>query len=348
MLKLVKRPKSDNWIIRGTLRGCRVEESTGVADRKVAEEILAKRQAEILTESVYGKLVTRTFAHAAESYLKNGGNPRFLLPVLDHFGTTPLRSIDQHALDTGAKKLFPKGSPATLNRQFYTPASAVLYHGARQGWCTKPIIQRPKQPPGRVRWLEPDEANRLIDACSPHLSPLVTFLFYTGARLSEALYLDWRNVDLERCHVQFLKTKNGEARGMVLHPRVVSALAALRHREGAVFRTPGTKRDPIGKPYAKREDAGGQIKTAFKGACERAGITEFTPHDCRHTWATWTYRKGHNLGALQQLGGWKTLSMVMRYAHTNVAEHASIINSLPGAPLGEIVGSATSEDEKAS
>jgi integrase len=353
MLKLVKRPKSDNWIIRGTLRGCRVEESTGVADRKVAEEIFAKRSGEILTESVYGTSVTMTFAHAAASYLENGGNHRFMTPVLDHFGTTLLRNIDQNALDTAAKKLYPKAGPATRNRQFYTPASAVLHHGAKRGWCSQPVIERPKLPPGRVRWITPEEANRLIDACSPHLAPLVTMLLYTGARLSEALYLDWRNVDLDRAHVQFLadETKTEQSRGVPLAPRVVAALAALKHREGAVFRTRGTKRDPIGQPYARKregQEGGGQIKTAWKGACRRAGIVDFTPHDCRHTWATWHYQAHRDLGALQALGGWASLEMVMRYAHTNVANHAASITALPGASLGEIVGSATPEAAKAS
>src|SRR5215831_18629061 len=36
--------KSTYWIIRGTLRGIRVEESTGVTNKKAAEEIRAKRE----------------------------------------------------------------------------------------------------------------------------------------------------------------------------------------------------------------------------------------------------------------------------------------------------------------
>jgi len=35
------------------------------------------------------------------------------------------------------------------------------------------------------------------------------------------------------------------------------------------------------------------------------------------------------------LGGWKTLSMVLRYAHTNVDEHKGSIDALPGGNLGE-------------
>jgi len=46
--RFVRRPKSPNWIIRGTLRGIRIEESTGVADRRAAEELRAKREAEVL------------------------------------------------------------------------------------------------------------------------------------------------------------------------------------------------------------------------------------------------------------------------------------------------------------
>lgn len=345
-LKLVKRPKSPNWNLRGTIRGIRIEESTGVADRKIAEEIKAKREAEILRESIYGKSATATFAHAAVSYLENGGDGTYLGPLIDHFSTTLLIKIDQAALDGAAKKILPKAGPATRNRKVYTPTSAVLHHAARQALCPKPIIQRPKQPPGRIRWLELDQVNKLIDACSPHLRPLVLFLFYTGARVAEAVYLDWACVDLKRGHVEFLKTKNGLARGVPLHPRLVASLASLKHRDGAVFRKPGTKCKPIGDPYEEKDEGGGQIKTAFNGACRRAGITDFRPHDCRHTWATWHYRANRDLGALQKLGGWKTLSMVMRYAHTNVAEHAATINALPGGFLGEIQGTAPNAQAK--
>ncbi len=145
-LKLVKRPKSPYWLIRGSVGGVRLEESTGTSDRKRAEEFRVKREGEIHSELFYGKKATATFAHAVSSYLENGGNRRFLAPVLDFFGTSPLTRIDQDALDAGAKKLFPNASPSTRNRQFYTPASAVLHHAAQRGWCSKPIIARPKQP----------------------------------------------------------------------------------------------------------------------------------------------------------------------------------------------------------
>ena len=63
-------------------------------------------------------------------------------------------------------------------------------------------------------------------------------MLYTGARTGEALWFDWRDVDLSRAHVQFLKTKTRQPRGVPLHPLVIAALAALPHREGEVFRRP--------------------------------------------------------------------------------------------------------------
>ena len=77
-LRLVRRPKSPHWIIRGTVRRVRVEESSGTGDKRVAEEIRAKREAQILAESVYGRRATATFAEAALSYLEAGGDKRVL------------------------------------------------------------------------------------------------------------------------------------------------------------------------------------------------------------------------------------------------------------------------------
>ncbi len=97
----------------------------------------------------------------------------------------------------------------------------------------------------------------------------------------------------------------------------------MPHREGAVFRRPDTK------PYKRKKDGGGQIKTAFRGACKRAGVKDFSPHDCRHTWATWHYVANRNLSALMEFGGWKSEAMVMRYAHVNSDHLRASIDALP-------------------
>jgi integrase len=328
-LKLVRRHRSPNWYLRGSVRGITVDESTGVTSRQVAETIRARREWEILQASIFGRKATATFLEAAVNYMEGGGEARFMRPLIDYFAAMPLASIDQTAIERAANTLYPSVAASTLNRHVYTPVSAVLKHAAARGLCEHRQIERPAQPKGRVRWLTPAEADKLIAACADHLRPLVIFLLYTGARLSEALYLDWRHVDLARSHVQFIDTKNGEARGVPLHARVLAALTALEHREGEVFRRPDRQ------SYERKNEGGGQIKTAFKGACRRAQIENFSPHDCRHTWATWHYAANRDLPALMKLGGWKSEKMVLRYTHVNVAHLAQSIAALPWAQSGE-------------
>lgn len=334
-LKLVPgRHGSPYWYIRGSLRGIRVDESTGLSDKKQAQDVLIKRSAEVLTQSIHGDPAVRTFADAALSYMAGGGDGQHLDPILVHFGPRKLLAhIGQAEIEAAARSLFPRGSAATQNRKVYTPISAVLHHAARKKWCGKPVIARPKgHDKERVRWVTYEEAERLIAAAAPHLNPLVVFLLSTGARLSEALYLEWDDVDLSRAHVVFKPTeargiKTDDARGVPLPARAVAALANLPwDRRGMVFRRPAGKIRKAGRvwlPYESRDgEGGGQVKTAWAGMLKRAKIADFTPHDCRHTWATWHYRANRDVGALMTLGGWKSPAMVFRYTHINTAHLA--------------------------
>jgi integrase len=247
-LKLIKR--GSYWHLRGTVRGVPVRETTECAERADAEEVRIKRESEIVKRSIHGASATATFIEATVTYLEAGGEARFVEPLTTHFGNTKLARVDQDAIDRAAKALYPDAKPSTLNRQVYTPVGAILHFAAERGLCDWRKIRRPKQPKGRIRWLQPNEAETLIDNCSPHLRSLVAFLFYTGARLSEALYLDWRDLDLQREQVSFTDTKNGEARGIPLHDRVIAELANLPDRDGAVFRRPD------GRAYKRMTAAG--------------------------------------------------------------------------------------------
>lgn len=273
-----------------------------------------------------------------------------MTPIIRHFGTTLLAKIDQVAIDSCAKALYPRGRPSTITRQVYTPISAVMTHAASRGMRDFIKIERPKQPKGKTRWMTTDEATALVANCGHHLKPIVLLMLYTGARVSEALCLDWNEVDLQRGHVIYLDTKNGDDRGVPLHPSVVAALANLPHREGAVFRRPD------GEPYEEKDGEGGQIKKAFSIAAVKAGMgtrqrdpktkrwiykATVTPHTCRHTWATWHYMEHRDLLALMTLGGWKQISMVQRYAHVNVENLAPSIAAMPS--LGDIWGNENTE-----
>jgi len=54
---------------------------------------------------------------------------------------------------------------------------------------------------------------------------------------------------------------------------------------------------------------------AWTAALRRAEIENFRQHDLCHTFATWHRQAGTPTHELQRLEGWKTGSMVERYAH---------------------------------
>ncbi|MGO9768550.1 MAG: tyrosine-type recombinase/integrase [Roseiarcus sp.] len=315
-LKISRRHGTLVWYIRGTVRGVTVDESTKVTDKEQAEAIRAKREWEIITRQIGGAKSVATFLEAAVSYMENGGEARYLKPLIDHFKSTPLSEIGQAEVEACARKLLPGRSPGTVNRKVFTPISAVMTHAAKRKLCDRPMFDRPKQPRGRVRWITPEEADRLIACCAPHLAPIVTFMFFTGCRVGEAMALDWRDVDLKRAHAVFLETKNGDRRGTPLHPRAIAALSSLPHRSGPVFRRSNNE------PYVIDDGMSGRINEQLNAACRLAGIENFHPHDCRHTWATWHYAANRDLAALMTLGGWRTVTMVLRYAHVNVSNLA--------------------------
>ena len=133
-----------------------------------------------------------------------------------------------------------------------------------------------KEPARRIRFLTRAEAERLNEALSSHLQPVVRFALATGCRTSEILQLEWQRIDFGR-RVAWLdagSTKNGEARGIPLNNDAVLALRAVK---GGRLRWCLTYR---GKPMRA-------VGSAWERSLRRAGIEEFRFHDLRHTWASW-------------------------------------------------------------
>jgi hypothetical protein len=58
----------------------------------------------------------------------------------------------------------------------------------------------------------------------------------------------------------------------------------------------------------------------------------FTFHDLRHTWASWHVMGGTPLKALQELGAWASMDMVLRYAHLSPGYVASFVENVALAP----------------
>lgn len=360
-LRVTRRAGTTLWQITGTVAGQRVRQSAGTAERRLAQEAATALEAKLYRAAVHGARAPVPWDVACSSYL-DAHPPRptqaaALLRISTALGRRDIGEIDQAEVDRLCAMLCrPGAAPATLLRQVIGPVRAVLMHAARRRWCDPPLLEVPAGATGlrRTRWLTPDEFLRLRDAAAPHLRPLLTFLVCTGARLGEALALDWRAVDLRYARVVLPETKGGERdRPVDLPPAAVAALATLTHREGRVFRPPAITRCKvvIRQPLAYRETdgtGGGQIATAWNAACRRAGllrdsgrldaegqpvmVPDASPHTLRHTWASWRYAAHRDLLRLKDEGGWSSVSLVERYAKLVPPGMVPEIRAVWGAP----------------
>jgi integrase len=345
-LRLVRRRSSPHYYLRGTVRGQTIFETAGTNDKTVAESVRIKRENELLHRSVFGPAATVSFIEAAVSYLDDGGGEaRFLgrwnaetskwTLLIGHFGKTPIAKIAQAEIDTAAGDLYPKAQAATRKRQVYIPMSAVLHHAARKGWCAPPILQHPRVKQPQTKWSTPERLDKLLPHCFPKLRRLVVFLVYTGARISEALRVDWKaDVALNRRAVILRRTKNGKPRTVHLPKPLLAELRAVPNTErtGKLFKW--AARSAVYKPLRR--------------ACRLAEVEYLPTHQQgRHTFATWlrTYA-GLDLVGLKEAGGWESLSSVERYAHVVPNEAAKATERLPGVQKASISSPAAKKPNK--
>jgi integrase len=348
-----RKGRSKNYTIRGHViagnKSRPVNQTAGVADRDLADAIRIRLEAQILQELVFGARASVTFAQAAVAYLEKvrpGARHRDAINgytrkdgtvgpnLIDDIGDLLVSDIDQNTIDAIALKRFREAKPATVVRGLIGPLTQVLNFAARRKWCDPPKFERPAFDNQRKRWAPRSEAERLI-AAAGHLQPLIICFLLCGARVSEALRLDWNEVDLTTRWMVFRNTKRkkrgedqpGEDRGVPIHPQLVLVLANLPgERKGRVFKT------HRGTDYAiPKRQGGGQIKTGWAMTLKRAGIENLHVHDLRHTFATYLRQTGCDEQLRDEIMGHASTRMGRRYAHVPRPELIEAIDKI--APL---------------
>lgn len=316
-----RRRNSRFWWIKATLpNGQRVCRSAQTEDRSQAEAYLAKLRHEAFQEALLGTKAKRTWKEAVVRYLAVKATLRSIEDVrricrfLDpYLGELTLDQIDGDVVWSLVEGELKKGNkPATVNR--YLAVIRSLLRMARDEWqwiSSFPKIRMLGGEVERDRWLTREEADRLIAACPHHLAALVKFALATGCRAREITDLEWERVDLDRHTAWLNETKNGTPRGVPLNRDAVAVLEGERGKHPRYCFT------YKGKPIRWQVSNSGWLT-----ALAKAGIKDFRFHDLRHTWASWHRQAGTSCDELKDLGGWKSRSMVDRYAKF-ATEHLS-------------------------
>lgn len=320
-----RRPDSRYWWISATLpNGLAIRQSTRTEDRQLAEAVLAKLKLEAFQAQVLGIKPKRSWQEAVVRYLEVKARLRDIKKqrqicrqLHPHFGALMLNDINGDVVWAYVQDRMKLGNmPATINRHLALIRSILRM--ARDEWQWIDSFPKIRLLPGEVerdRWLTREEADRLIAACPDHLAVLVRFALATGCRAREITGLEWSRVDLNRRTAWLNQTKNGTPRGVPLN---ADAVAILESQVGKHAQYCFTFR---GKPI-KWE----LTNSAWHSALEKAGFTDLRFHDLRHTWASWHRQSGTTCDELKELGGWKSRSMVDRYAKY-ASEHLAVAAS---------------------
>lgn len=315
-----------------TVRGFkRVRISTGIKSdmpnaRQLAQELHDLEKTKLWRQAKLGEKPRHLWPEAVVRWISEHQHKRAMrvdkgyLRWLDpHLRDRYLDTIDRDTIEQiMAIKEAEDVAPATVNRHAAIVRSILNAAANEWGWINvAPKIRMRREENDRITWMTQDEAYgillRELAATAPHLYDAAEFTLQTGFRDNNAASLQWDQISFEHHAAYVYRTKNGQPLGTPLNS---IAMAVLERRRGIhpvyVFTWKG-------KPLTRFNNSAWRKALARTLAKIGEPLPErlegFTWHSLRHTWASWAMQNGVPVEKLQLLGGWKTLTMAMRYAH---------------------------------
>lgn len=253
---------------------------------------------------------------APGSYCRDGLNVKNLLRS---FRGREIAGITAHDFERHKNARRQAVSPASVNREIscmkHMFNKAVQWGYLRENHLRS--VAKFKEPPGRLRYLNDEEIERLLRCCAEHIRPIVVMALNTGMRRGEIFSLKWADVDMKNRTITLRHTKNNECRGIPINGILYDTLMCME--PGLWDQYVFLNKD--GKPFR-------DIKTGFSAALRRAGIRDFRFHDLRHTFASRLVMAGVDIRTVQTLMGHKDIKMTMRYSHLSDAHLRDAVSRL--------------------
>lgn len=301
----------DIWHYTFTVEGRRIRASARTADKAIARDVAIKHENRERRAAVHGPETVITFTQAVGLYLDAGKDSRFVLAALDYFKDTLLSRVTPPMVRQAAIELYPNGAPATRNRQGISPIQAIINFAADKGLCP-PLrvrrfpVQRVERAAGDKIWLAAFQ-RAARGKGRPGMAAYARFMFETGARLSQALVLQWGDVDLTAGTAKLVTRKTGPGggtwmRSAHLTPAMVAEMANLERKGPRVF------------GFNTRSN----VTKVWNDIVAGAKIAGLDRHEAgRHGFATeMIVRNGIDIPTAADAGGWKSRRLMLdTYAH---------------------------------
>lgn len=209
-------------------------------------------------------------------------------------------------------------SPATANNRYRALQQLFKWLEAEGEIPASPMVRMkpPKLDEVEVPVVSEDDLRKLLKACQgPTFEDrrdhaLILFLLDTGARLAEAANLKVDNLDLRELGVALVLGKGRRERTLPMGPTTLKAVDRyLRIR---------ARRRGGDSPWlwlgGKGRFTNSGIQQMLKRRSRQAGIELIHPHQLRHTFAHSFLAGGGQETDLMRLAGWRSRTMVGRYA----------------------------------
>jgi integrase len=197
------------------------------------------------TETIVGLKQLDDFFGFKKKSGKDNGSP----------GVSIIRMNKDAASRFKRKRKAEGAGPAMINRSLAC-MRRMLRIAHEDGKITRvPKIPFLKEPSARRGFLPLEKFEALSAALPSHLRPLITFLYFCGVRVGEALQIEWPQVDLKRrlIYLEEEQTKNEEPRVVPLPSVLVMMLEEKEPKIGIVF-------------------SGTNLRTEWARACTAVGL----------------------------------------------------------------------------
>ncbi len=329
---IYERPNSPYyWASYVDVGGERVRRSTGIQKstegRKEAEALIVKWRLEVHRQKQWDEQPEHSFDELMLAYLQGPSTEKRAAErdrysakrLYAFFSGRTLLSLTASDMRAYINKRKVDGvQVGTINREIGLLSAALNWARRELDWDIANPAQgrRLREPVGRVRWITREEAQKLLETAAgitraPHLVDFIRLGLHTGMRSGEMLGLAWRRVDLQAglIYLEAGDQKNGKLGSVPLNREAREAILA---REG--FRSTHCPLSPWVFCNAQGERIAA-IKRSFTSACAQAGISDFHPHDLRHTCAAWLVQAGVPIIEVRELLRHSTVTMTERYAH---------------------------------
>jgi len=225
---------------------------------------------------------------------------KFFQQPPDKLGPEEIRSYQVHL--TTVKRLAPSSLCITV------AALRFLYKVTlKRTWAVEEIPV-PKKPQKLPIVLSPEEVMQFLAAVGNlKQRTLLSTLYATGLRVSEATHLKISDIDSQRMTLRVEQGKGQKDRYVMLSRQLLEILRAYWKAVRPIgWLFPG---EVLGQPLTR--DAVGQ--TCLK-ACRTAGLKKpVTPHSLRHAFAVHLLERGTDIRTIQLLLGHRSLSTTARY-----------------------------------